>query len=179
MSRCRSSARCGREAGEGQSFCEDHAEEIAALKARWFSPNGSVLRTPTDGTVPTRIEESAHALALNILRDGGITLGAARKSIGSGADRAIAYAERSGFVRTERQALIPGDVIPPGKLPKEVRAAMLARHLREVGGTISRDDAAAAIGLTPGGLGRVLAFARERGSVRTANGPGGGVTAAG
>jgi len=145
---------------------------LAAVRARWFTTSGSARNTPA--------EDNARAIAIEVLRAGRISRRSAGGAVGlslPAGERAIAYAERAGYITPTRMGLEPGETIPPGKLPKEVRALMLTRFAREAGRRVSSAEAAAAIGLTLGSFPRVVAFARAQGWVTTKNGPGGGIAA--
>lgn len=126
-------------------------------------------------------EDDARALAVEVLRDGRVSQAALRDRLGwvhSRLLRAVAVAHRAGWVEGNARGLKPGAVIPDGKLPTPVRAAMLARFVRERG-TVERVEAAEAIGLAPGGsFPRVLQHAVEQGDVRTVGGSRGGIEAA-
>ncbi len=183
--KCRSSAGCGRPAGHGRhgSFCAHHAAELAALRDLWFTPDGTVRKTPAEPEERgPSAEDDARRLSVEVLRDGLVSQGTLRERLNfthSRLLRAVAAAERAGWIGASPRGLVPGERLPEGKLPKEVRAAMLGRYARERGVTVSSAEAAAAVGLTPGGsFPRVLRLAVEWGLVTTANGPGGGVTAA-
>ena len=184
MSVCRSSAGCSEAAGRGTfgSFCEAHAAELAALRARWFTAEGSVRKTPADDAPPTPVEDDARAVAVEVLRAGRASRAALAATLDYAAtrlDRAVRYAERAGWIAPTSHGLTAGDVIPPGRLPKQVRAAMLVRFVRDAGRVVPADEAAAAIGLARGGsFPRVVAHARDAGWVTTTNGPGGGIAAA-
>jgi hypothetical protein len=182
MTICRSSERCGREAGHGTfgTFCEAHASELSEIKARWFTPTGAVQPRPVANTLASATEVDGRALTLEVLRTGRATRRALSSKLDLGPnqlDRAVIYSERKGWISRTRLGLEPGDVIPEGRLPREVRAAMLARFVRSESRTVSLDEAAAAIGLERGGIPRVVALARNRGWVTTSRGSG-GITAA-
>ena len=164
-------------------LCEAHAAELAAVRARWFTAEGSVRKTPADHAPPTPTEDDARAVAVEVLRAGRVSRPALADTLDyapSRVDRAVRYAERAGWIAATAHGLTPGDVLPEGwRLPKQVRAAMLARFVRDAGRVVPADEAAAAIGLARGGsFPRVLGYARDAGWVTTANGPGGGVAAA-
>lgn len=179
--KCRSSAPCSADAQEGSYFCPAHEAEMAAIKARWFTDAGTVRATPATDTPSTGLEDDARALAVAVLRDGTLTktqllerLSFTQRQL----ERARTYAERQGWVSASTRGLAPGEVVPDGKLPVEVRAAMIVRHVRETGGTVPADDIAAAVGVSrTGSFARALALAVKDGHVTTKNGVGGGVTA--
>jgi len=183
--RCRSSAGCPEAAGHGTHarFCAAHAAELAAVRARWFTPEGNARRTPADEAPTTSVEDDARAVAVEVLRDGRAARLEVRERLGwppARLDPAVTYADGAGWiVAMPSRGLVPGDVIPPGKLPKEVRALMLARYVRTAGRVVPADEAARAVGVSRGGsFPRIVRHAVERGLVRTANGPGGGIAAA-
>lgn len=126
-------------------------------------------------------ETDARVLAVELMRVGEMTRTDAADILDFNAarlKRAIALAERLGWVTAGQRLLTPGDTVPPGRIPREVRAAMLTRYVRaQRPRTVTFAEAAAAIGLTKGGVPRVAAYAREQGWIRTTAGLGGGIAA--
>lgn len=185
MKRCRSSAGagCDREAGQGTfgAFCEQHAAELAAIRSRCFTPSGAVAARPSANTAASAIETDARAVAVEVLRTGRSTKRALSAKFdfgGAQVDRALLFAERKGWVLRTRRGVEPGESYPDGKLPRDCRAAMLGRYVREAG-TVPASEAAAAIGLQrEGSFARVVAYARAEGLVRTTAGRGGGIAPA-
>lgn len=69
--RCRSSERCEELAGHGTwaSFCARHAAEIAAVRERWFSRAGNVLREPREVVPATPAVPTSPNPAASVTRE--------------------------------------------------------------------------------------------------------------
>lgn len=151
-----------------RGLCDEHRAVIRATEAAGgAAPDGE---TAAD----------ARALALEVLRAGELTRTVAAEKLSFSAYRmrgAVAAAERLDWIAAGRRSLTPGDTVPPGRIKREIRAAMLTRFVRAAGRTVTFEEAAAAIGLTKGGVPRVAAYAREQGWLTTHAGFGGGIAA--
>lgn len=149
-----------------RGLCAKHRAVIRATEAAG----------PNDETAA-----DARALALEVLRAGELTRTVAAEKLSFDAPRlgrAVAAAERLDWIAAGPRALTPGDVVPPGRIKREIRAAMLTRFVRaQAPRTVTFEEAAAAIGLSKGAVPRVAAYARAQGWITTHAGGNGGIAA--
>ncbi len=181
VSLCRSSADCELPAGHGTfgSFCPAHARELADLRVQWFTADGGLLSKPRTGAAGPSLVDDARALTLEVLAAGTLKRTDAAEQLGwppARVKRAFEIAVSRSWIARAAPNLRPGAVVPDGKIPKETRAAMLARFIHARGAMVPTAEAAKAIGLAPGGsFPRVVSHAKKMGLVTTANGPNGGI----
>lgn len=151
-----------------RGLCDEHRAAIRATEAA--------------GPTRDQTEADAKAVALEVLRTGAVARSAAAETLGYNAGRmraAVDAAVRLDWVAVEpRDALVPGTVIPPGRIKREIRAAMLARYVKTAAPrVVPLAEAAEAVGVGKAGVPRIVAWAREQAWVTVVRGPNGGVAA--
>lgn len=139
-----------------------------------------ILRGGADSRRPGRpagepqrdVQADAKAITLAVLgSDAGSGTRAellpAAMSPGDFSTAARVAVENGWLAQGEDRRFTPGDTLPPGKIPAEIRATMLVRWLREQPGWVPADDAARAVGFAnkTGSYGRIAKIARGRGEM--------------